>query len=312
MQRSVPTSTSFGGRWRSWPMLSRLPLAVPGRQALVLGAIVVVSLALRILTWNHIADGNFARATKIAIVGAISSVLVWALLRVQTRTWVPVVAAVVVLLSGDAIHYVRLANPITRGGAVVSFVASFANPAVAKQQWDLETNGAGQARVENGALVLESAPKGTAYAEAQVGRTPDVTLAWWLPVGLSEGTLAERLTWTATVTRTGDFYVIADMDKLLIQAVNYGLHITYPDANKQRVGHEVQTQVSLDGQPHQWVLTRDGQQITLAVDGKQLWSAPQQGELHQLKLGETKVDPLHGGSMRIEAASYNSHLVIGQ
>ena len=49
---------------------------------------------------------------------------------------------------------------------------------------------------------------------------------------------------------------------------------------------------------------RDNRQIALSFDGRQVWSAPSRGELNQVRLGETKRDSAHAGTMRIEAASY--------
>jgi hypothetical protein len=59
---------------------------------------------------------------------------------------------------------------------------------------------------------------------------------------------------------------------------------------------------------HDWQLSRNAQQISLSIDGKQVWSAPSVEEFDQVKLGETKVDAQHGGSMRVEAVSYTATL----
>jgi len=67
--------------------------------------------------------------------------------------------------------------------------------------------------------------------------------------------------------------------------------------------------VGNDGKPHDWLLSRDNKQISLSIDGRQVWSAPSVEELNLVKLGETKVDPEHGGSMRVESVSYASSLI---
>jgi hypothetical protein len=272
--------------------------------------IVAVSLALRLLTWNDVADGPWPRYVKVAIFGAFAAATVWLLVRVQTgpRSLVPLLAAVAVLLCGDVIHYVRLANPMSRGGAVLSFTAAFGGELATRRQWDFETAGAGKVLFEPGAFRLESPPNSTAFAIARVGPRPDVRTNWWLPVGLADREQSERLTWRATVARTGDYYVIAELQPLLVQIVAYGVHVTYPDERGTGQGYELQHPVGADGKPHDWELHRDARQITLRIDGQQVWTAPQRGSLNQLKLGETKRDPLHAGTLRVEAATYVSTL----
>jgi hypothetical protein len=281
------------------------------RRALIwLAGIIAVSLLLRLLTWSELADGGQARYVKTTLFGGAAAAVVWLLMRIQVPSTspVPLLSAAAVLLAGDAIHYVRLANPIARGGPIVAVAATFPDEATARRQWDLETSGAGRVRVEGGALVLESPPGATAYAQARLGQVPDVRVNWWLPVGLAERERDERLTWRAAVQRTHGFYVVAELRSLLIQAVGYGLHITYPDERGAARGHEIAHSVGTDGRPHDWVLTRDGREIALSLDGQRVWAAPPREELGQLKLGETKNDPQHGGSMRVEAASYASTL----
>jgi hypothetical protein len=143
----------------------------------------------------------------------------------------------------------------------------------------------------------------------RLGAVPDVRVNWWLPVGLAERDRSERFAWRATINRTGGFYVVTELHNLLIQAVGYGLHITYPDERKQARGNEIQHPVGSDGKPHDWLLTRDNQQISLSIDGRQVWSARSAEEFNLVKLGETKVDPEHGGSMRVESVSYASALI---
>src|SRR5436190_2341591 len=280
--------------------------AADRRMVVALLVVIAVSVGLRLLTWNEIADGAHARYVKTALFGGFAAVAVWFLIRIQTSplSRLPLVCAVLVLLSGDAIHYTRLANPITRGGPVLTFAPTLADEAAARRGFDFETGGPGRVHFEPGAAVLESPPNGTAYMIGRLGAIPDVHVNWWLPVGLAERDRDERLTWRASINRTGGFYVVTEMRQLLIQVVGYGIHITYPDERKQAKGFEIAHPVGSDGQIHQWELSRNSRQISLSLDGKQVWSAPSVEAFDQVKLGETKVDPQHGGTMRVEAVSY--------
>jgi hypothetical protein len=269
-------------------------------------AVIIASAALRLLTYNVVADGGHPRYVKTVLIGAGAAAVVWWLVRVQTgrRSWLPLAAAVAVLLSGDAVHYVRLANPITRGGPVLAFSTTFADETAVRRQWDVETTGGGTVTFSRGAMLLQSPPRATAYAIARIGTVPDVRISWWLPVGLAERERTERLAWRATVDRTGEYYVVTEIRHLLIQAVGYGIHVTYPDEKDAPRGYEIPHPAGNDRQPHDWLLVRDTRQLSLSIDGKVVWSAPQREELGQVKLGETHVDPLHGGSMRVESVSY--------
>jgi hypothetical protein len=277
----------------------------------VLLAVIAVSVALRLLTWNALADGDHTRYVKTTLFGGFAAAVVWFLIRIQTTPWsrLPLVCAALVLLSGDAIHYVRFANPISRGGPVVTLNAAFPDEGTARRSFDFETAGGGSVRFESGAVTLQSPPRGTAYMVGKLGTVPDVRINWWLPVGLAERDRSERLAWRATVNRTGGFYVVTELRNLLIQAVGYGIHITYPDERKTLRGNEIQHPVGTDGKPHDWLLVRDNRQISLSIDGRQVWSAQSAEEFNLVKLGETKVDDAHGGSMRVESVSYSTALI---
>jgi hypothetical protein len=272
--------------------------------------IVAVSVGLRLLTWNVIADGAHARYVKTSLFGGFAACAVWFLIRIQTAPFsrLPLVCAALVLLSGDAIHYARLGNPITRGGPVLTFAPALSDEAAARRGFDFETGGPGTVRFEPGAIVLESPANGTAYMLGKLGAIPDVHVNWWLPVGLAERDRAERFTWRAGISRTGGYYTVTEVRQLLVEVVAYGVHIIYPDDRKQLTGFEIQHPVGSDGQVHEWQLSRNGRQISLSLDGKQVWSARSWEEFDQVKLGETKVDAQHGGSMRVEAVSYAATL----
>jgi hypothetical protein len=305
-----PNDSGGAGAVAPAPRLS-LSLSASDREALlILAGVIVVSVGLRFLTYDPVADGDHTRYVKTALFGGAAAAVVWLLMRIQTgaRSLIPLLAAAAVLLSGDAVHYVRRLNPITRGGPVQEVQTTFTEDTAARRQWDFEITGSGKARFDQGALVLESPPSSTAYIQGQLGPTPDARVNWWLPVGLAERERSERLSWRATVNRTRGYYVVSEMRRLVIQVVSYGIHITYPDDQNVNQGTEIQHPVGSDGQPHDWEILRDPARIRLLIDGKEIWSATQREALGMIKLGETRVDPEHGGSMRLERASYESFL----
>ncbi|NCV00560.1 MAG: hypothetical protein EBV53_05155 [Proteobacteria bacterium] len=78
---------------------------------------------------------------------------------------------------------------------------------------------------------------------------------------------------------------------------------------KQAKGYEIQTQVTLDGKMHDWEIIRNPREIRLRVDGNEIWKSRSQGPLGQLKVGESKRDAAHGGTIKVERASYRTVLM---
>ena len=309
MQSAVPRPSRDSRNWPGVRLLRELDPA-DRRTLVILAGVVLVSLALRVVTWDVIADGGRSRYVKTAILGAVAACTVWGLIRVQTppTSLVPLLCGLAVLFAGDAVHYMRLLNPITRGAPVISLDTVFKDDLSARTQWSVETSAGGRATFEGGALRLESPAGGNAYAIARIGAPPDPLQRWWLPVGLLERERDERITWRASVQRAGGFYVVAEMRRLLIQAVSYGVHVSYPDQNNTLRGNEIQHPVGSDGQPHDWGVVRNGREIELDIDGKQVWKAPDREPLNQVRLGESKSDSAHAGTMRLERATYAATL----
>ena len=275
-----------------------------------LGVLLLVSVSLRLATWDVVADGDHARYTRAVAFGAASTIAVWGLIFVQAgaRSILPLLSAGIVLLGGDAIHYLRLAHPTMRGGAIQALTSSFMDERTTRAQWDLETSGGGAVRHEQGALILSSPANGTAFMRAKLGPVPDPKTLWWIPIGIGDEARHERVTWHASVQRTGDYYVVANIKQLLIQVVSYGIHITYPDGSKQLRGHEIQHAIGTDGKMHEWQISRGSQGISVSIDGQRVWSAPAHESLQPVQLGESKADPSHGGTMRLEFVDFRTFL----
>src|SRR5262249_31589109 len=181
------------------PRLS-LSLSAPDREALlILAGVIVVSVGLRFLTYDPVADGDHTRYVKTALFGGAAAAVGWLLMRTRpgARSLLPLRAPAAVLLSADAVHYGRRLTPIPRGGPVQEVQTTFTEDTAARRQWDFEITGSGKARFDQGALVLESPPSSTAYIQGQLGPSPDARVNWWRPVGPAERERPERLAWPA-------------------------------------------------------------------------------------------------------------------
>jgi hypothetical protein len=173
-----------------------------------------------------------------------------------------------------------------------------------RRAWDIVLADGGQALFEAGALRLVSQAGASAHLRARIPPEPSLAANWWLPAGIADRPRTERLAWRAVVERSGTFYGMLEAPRLLIEAVPHGVHVTYPDAQLKLQGFDANLTETTDGREHDWSLVRDASAVTLSVDGRRVWVVPQWGALNEMRLGETRNDALHGGSMRVEAASY--------
>ena len=269
-------------------------------------ALIALAVAARLLTWDAIAHGDRARHLRVTLVGgaAATAVALGARGLLGPASRAAFLWAGAVLLVGDLTHYARFAHPITRGAPLLTVDADLRTDETLRRTWDVETSGAGSARVSGGVLQLESPPGSSAFIIARLPSLPDAQRNCFLPVGLLERERSERLQWRGSVRRTGDFYVVAELRRLLIQAVSYGLHVTYPDEREQLRGYEIAHPAVADGAPHDWLIERTPRHVALSIDGRQIWSAAPREPLSQVRLGETKQDSQHAGSARIERVSY--------
>lgn len=269
-------------------------------------ALIALGVVARLLTWNPVAHGDRARHVKVTLVGGAAAAVVAIGARAQLgpRTRSPLFWATAAMIAADATHYGRLAHPVSRGAPLISVGGDLGDEASLRRGWDVDIRGFGSARVSSDSLLLESPSGSGASIAARVPPVPDAQRNWLLPVGLLERERGERVAWRAAIYRTGDFYVVAELRRLLVQAVSYGIHVTYPDERDQLRGHEIPHPAVHDGIVHEWVVERTPRQVVLTLDGRQIWSAVPREPITQVRLGESKTDPSHGGAMRLERATY--------
>lgn len=266
----------------------------------------VVAITLSVATHDPIADGPFPAYVRGLAVAAAAAIAVGALLAVQFgfRSMAPLIAGASVFACASGLHFWRLASPLIRGAPLIAFTSSFTEPSALGRQWDVETSGTGSASLTSGALQLTSVPRGAAYVRARLPEEPPSLDAWHMPVALTQLPRLEAVTWRAAMLRRESYLGVFQSKRLTIQAVSQGLLITYPDSRGDVTGHHVGSLFPADEQPHRWQIAADGATVDLSVDGIMLWSAPQREPLDELRLGETRAEPDHGGVIALYEASY--------
>lgn len=285
----------------------------------VLLALTGVISSASLLTYDAAADGPrgaFSRAIAVTCAAALG---LWIALAGQfgARSSAAFWTALAVLLVSQGQHYARLTNPAVRGAALVAIDTSFARlaqrPALENgRPWETETARGGAAVFENGTLRLSAPPGGTAFIRAALPpkAIPDATPLdrWRWPLGAELLRRDERVAWEGTVSRSGSYLTVFQSKRLQIQAVSRGLLISYPDARNDVSADFVAETFPADGAIHRWELRADGGRLALAVDGRPLWHAPQQGPLEELTLGEGQASAEHSGTLALQHVSYTRQL----
>ena len=131
-------------------------------------------------------------------------------------------------------------------------------------------------------------------------------LAWAYPRALAhaEHPLAtEEVTWRAAVERSNRYFIVLDAEPLLVQVVPWGI-IIHVDRGPGRLAEQTLPLVVENGRVIDWSFSWSGGRGRLGVSGRPVW----EDELpppRVLRLGETRTDAEHGGTLRLSALRYS-------
>ncbi|MGH2370837.1 MAG: hypothetical protein ACRDI2_21885, partial [Chloroflexota bacterium] len=238
--------------------------------ALIIAAVLVL---FRLATYDAYADGPWGRHATATLAGAILAGALWIAVKLRTpmRSAVPAVTALLVMLSGDVVHLLRWTHPLTRQGQVVVYEETFRSSALAPQRWATQTEGEGEARVEDGKFILQNGPEAAAFVDLNLGDEEDGgrPLGPWfgraiLPVDYGTW-LTKRVSWSASVQLAGTYYTVLELveHRVLIQAVASGLLVSYPGETAEMASAFVSGPDLSDGTEHVWTVVQSP--VRLAV-----------------------------------------------
>lgn len=212
-----------------------------------------------------------------------------------------------ILLAGHALHVVRLGQAPTPGVSIAHVREEFLSTEIA-QRWQFTAEDAAEVSVRDGRLVIRTLPGMRAFVTMPLPPRPAALLLprprWWHAMGLRRPSVTEELRWTARLELRNQFFVVAMIDRLLLQGTPYGLHLTVPQPDGSVVGHEVRQASVADGVDHTWRVTRSGDWVALEIDEHQVWRGLAPGPLREIRFGEVHTDKLHGGELSIERLEY--------
>jgi hypothetical protein len=277
----------------------------------------VLSPAVRLMSYHPWADGAWIPYVQAVGFGIGLAAITWIVVRWQT--WpgavLPWIAAAGVLFFGDVVHYQRLSygpEATIERLVVDDFSAAESDGRPSATRWLVDSESGSTVRVDGSQLVIQDAPGAIGYADLKLPAHPSASeFGMTRPLGLYGTHFAEELEWDAVVQREGDFLFLFDANSVMIQAASYGIRLSYRDAEGRHSDLNLNTPLPNDGQPHRYRIerARDGG-FRFMIDG-QLHFASRRGLPWQfMRFGETRPDPLHGGTLRLDNVRYLRHYYI--
>jgi LysM repeat protein len=284
-----------------------------GRVELAALAVAFLSSAFRLATYDPFADGPWPRHVAATILGLAIAALVWWIVhrRLEGQSVLPAVAALVVMWAGDAVHLARWLHPLTREGSVAMVSGAPYGSSLPRDRWTAHAAGDTDIHVSGGRLLLRSGPNSAGAVDLNL--TKEGNGRGWmstirralLPVEHGDW-LTKRLTWTAAVQLSGQYYVIAELMQpgVRIQATPWGVNVMSPNP----AGGLSETNLVVadigNGAIHTWTFEWSPVRLGLYMDGRLLWEGPSGPPITFVRFGDQTRDALHGGAMQVWSVQY--------
>lgn len=269
------------------------------------GLLLIVSVAVRLMTYDVVADGSYEAYVRSVVIAAVSAIIVAVLLAWQfTPAYVWAAAGLILtLLPGDAWHYARLWSTGQFTQEKVIFESTFAGAALDSGRWNHELGSGATLSVTNGSVRVETSAGAIGWLEPRFEVEPPTPRPWH-PVALRERQPDYTIAWETRFRLAGQFYILVealnrDGRLLLLQARPGDWHLTHPTADGQAVGTEIRDPAPSPSEWHQLTLKFGPSGTSLAIDGREVWSGMPLEFLKRVRFGETRSDDLHGGEMEV-------------
>ena len=273
--------------------------------AFVVLAIGGVAQAISLLTYREPVDGDYVPFVVSAVLGITGTLLVvvWCLAR-RIPAWLALLLALPLLLPAPVVHGVRLWHQgtvfqVQLGSGLV--LGGLIEPALR-----------GEAMLRLGEqpdeLLLRVPSESIGYLEMRYasGGLTD----WYLRRALltaQEGHVGEEIQWEAHVTLDRTYFVLVDTGELLVQLTGWGALVTVAGADGKPEAHGVPLPFKTQAW-HQWSLRRTAGHLLLRMDQQGVWTMADPGPFQFVRLGETRTDREHGGTLRLRYLQFTRFL----
>ena len=266
--------------------------------------------ATLVLTYRPFADGldhsgYLLSSTALAWVPSLG----YALTRLRLPYGHPVTlfAAAIIALGGSAPHWLRLAAAVEASAPRLEASAQFDGSDL-PEGWQSDVAAGGRVFVSDGTLHAWTSAGSVAHAYTTLHLPEPPPPRPWRPAGFAAHPRVQVLEWSARVDMDGRFFVVADLERLLLQTVPHGVHITYWPPVGEGYGTEVKHTVAQDQLWHRWSVVRDEERVEIRLDDQTVWSAQAGPPFRLIRLGESRTDELHGGRLEVDWFRYRVHL----
>jgi hypothetical protein len=167
-------------------------------------------------------------------------------------------------------------------------------------------------RVEPAQLVLRVPPRARGFLDVRPPAAPSELLLPFLPRALAGPRLPgvrETVTWRARVERDNTYFVLVEVPGVLVQSTSWGLRVTSRAPGAAVPRQDDLTALPLDGAGWgDWALERGGGRVSLRLAGQEVWGAPQVDDFRFVRLGETRSDEQHGGTLWLSALRFRRRI----
>lgn len=279
------------------------PIARAALLPALVAAVVLSGVALTYRPAVDGASGGFFLVLAIAALGAAGAIA-WSLI----RGWRPLVLLgllLAMLAPPVVVHGLR----VVRANAVVGVSAD--HPQALERLFAPALRDGAALQTDGDALELRVPARSTGYLEARIpllaGAARAGPLHQLLPRALWDGRrpdlVGEELRFRAQVVRYGSYFVVAELDRLDLQAVAGGVLVTPPPTPGQPVVAR-HVPVSADLSAWQdWSFRRSRGELSVSIAGQPVWSGPALRAFERLRLGETRTGDDHGGILRVRSVA---------
>jgi hypothetical protein len=217
---------------------------------------------------------------------------------------VSAVLALILLGGAGGFVYLRFISP----PAPYQWVETFPTPYLGELWWKLAgTDRNGLRWTPNG---YQLSPKAGQSAFITFDTTEVVVpLPTWRTqlrdaIGSVPPPSADRLILDLTYERRGGYLTILERTPVHIQASKFGVMITVPDANDPKQLRNVMLPDPTRPEGSIWQLDRTGTEFALRIDGRDVWTGTVPVLDKTIRLGETRTDPEHDGTVTFRSVKY--------
>ena len=255
-------------------------------------------LTLTLVTYSPAIDGPY-NEHRASVFLALLAAAVAAVLQLWRRvSGVAVFLAILLaLIPAPLLHAVRSAN------AQATLERRLTGAASHTAVFDFTAQGDARLSVAGEEVVLR-APAGT--LGFLTVRAPAASQRIDLPRALAragETPVREEVTFGAAITRDNVYFVLVETERLLAELTPWGVALTLR-GDRGTPATASLSNVVANGAFHTWGLSRTAGRMSLTRDGEEIWSGADSGAFGFVRLGETRTDQEHGGTLRLRDFSY--------